>query len=47
MLSVFAGARDGIITIDGKRLPGHAVPRDMVGRQITTAFLAFAESWIR
>lgn len=47
MLSVFAGARDGVVMIDGKRLPGHAVPRDMVGRQITTAFLAFAESWIR
>jgi hypothetical protein len=47
MLSIFAGARDGIIAIDGRRLPGHAVPRDMVGRQITTAFLAFAESWIR
>lgn len=47
MLSVFAGAREGVITIDGRRLPGHAVPRDMAGRQITTAFLAFAESWIR
>jgi uncharacterized protein YndB with AHSA1/START domain len=47
MLSVFAGAQDGIATLNGKRLPGHAVPRDMAGRQITTAFLAFAESWIR
>jgi hypothetical protein len=47
MLSVFAGAQDGVATLNGKRLPGHAVPRDMAGRQITTAFLAFAESWIR
>jgi hypothetical protein len=47
MLSVFAGAKDGVATLNGKRLPGHAVPRDMAGRQITTAFLAFAESWIR
>ncbi|HEX3500154.1 MAG TPA: hypothetical protein VHT04_12610 [Stellaceae bacterium] len=47
MLSVFAGARDGVATLNGKRLPGHAVPRDMAERQITTAFLAFAESWIR
>lgn len=47
MLSVFAGARDGVATLNGKRLPGHAVPREMAGRQITTAFLAFAESWIR
>ena len=47
MLSVFAGARDGVATLNGKRLPGHAAPREMAGRQITTAFLAFAESWIR
>jgi hypothetical protein len=47
MLSVFAGAKDGVVTLNGKRLPGRAVPRDMAGRQITTAFLAFAESWIR
>ena len=47
MLSVFAGARDGIATVNGRRLPGRAVPREMAGRQITTAFLAFCESWIR
>jgi len=37
----------GVATVNGRRLPGHAVPREMAGRQITTAFLAFAESWIR
>jgi hypothetical protein len=47
MLSVFAGAKDGVATVNGRRLPGHAVPREMAGRQITTAFLAFAESWLR
>ena len=47
MLSVFAGAKDGVAMVNGRRLPGHAVPREMAGRQITTAFLAFAESWIR
>jgi hypothetical protein len=47
MLSVFASAKDGVATVNGRRLPGHAVPREMAGRQITTAFLAFAESWIR
>jgi hypothetical protein len=47
MLSVFAGAENGVATVNGRRLPGRAVPRDMAGRQITTAFLAFAESWIR
>ncbi len=47
MLSVFAGAQEGIATVNGRRLPGRAVPREMAGRQITTAFLAFCESWIR
>jgi uncharacterized protein YndB with AHSA1/START domain len=47
MLSVFAGAKDGVATVNGRRLPGHAAPREMAGRQITTAFLAFAESWLR
>ena len=38
---------DGVATVNGRSLPGHAVPREMAGRQITTAFLTFAESWIR
>jgi hypothetical protein len=28
-------------------LPGKPAPRDMAGQQITTAFLAFSETWIR
>jgi hypothetical protein len=47
MLSVFAGAEGATATVNGRRLPGRPVPREMAGRQITTAFLAFAESWLR
>jgi hypothetical protein len=47
MLSVFAGATEGVATLDGKRLPGKPIPRDMAGRKIATAFLAFSETWIR
>jgi len=47
LLSVFAGAAEGVATLDGRRLPGKPIPRDMAGRKITTAFLAFSESWIK
>jgi len=47
MLSTFVGAKDGVATVNGERLKGHAVPREMAGRPITTAFLAFSETWIR
>ncbi|MBI1776737.1 MAG: hypothetical protein HYR63_15435 [Proteobacteria bacterium] len=47
MLSVFASAERAGATVNGARLPGRPVPRDMAGRQITTAFLAFSETWIK
>ena len=47
MLSVFAGAERAVATVNGERLPGKPMPRDMAGRQITTAFLAFSETWIK
>lgn len=47
MLSLFAGAGRAEATVDGRPLPGKPIPRDMVGRSITTAFLAFSETWIR
>ncbi|BBK37444.1 hypothetical protein STAQ_25220 [Allostella sp. ATCC 35155] len=47
MLSLFAGAGRAEATVDGRPLPGKPMPRDMVGRSITTAFLAFSETWIR
>ena len=47
MLSLFVGAGSGSVTVNGRRLPGRPVPREMAGRQITTAFLAFSETWVR
>lgn len=47
MLSVFAGAGRASATVNGQALPGKPIPRDMVGRPITTAFLAFSETWVR
>jgi hypothetical protein len=47
MPSVFIGCRDASVTLNGRRLPGQPVPRTIAGRTITTAMLAFSESWIR
>ena len=46
VFSVLLSASDASLYIDGQELPGVVFPRQ-VGRQpITSAFLAFAESWI-
>jgi hypothetical protein len=47
MFSLLAGAERGTITANGRRLKGHAVPRDMFGHAMTSAFLAFSETWVR
>jgi hypothetical protein len=47
MPSLFVGCRDATITVNGRTLPGKPVPRDIAGRTITTAMLAFSETWIR
>jgi hypothetical protein len=47
MFSLLAGAERGAITANGRRMKGHAVPRDMFGRAVTSAFLAFSETWVR
>ena len=47
MLSLFVGAARAGATVNGRALPGHPAPRDLAGRRITTAFLAFSETWIR
>jgi len=46
MYSVFRAAQSGRIVINGQRLSGHAVSRDFHGRSMTSALLAFSESWI-
>jgi hypothetical protein len=47
MPSVFVGCLDASIIVNGRRLPGAPIPREVAGRKITTAMLAFSETWIR
>lgn len=47
MPSTFVACADASVAVNGQRLPGRPAPREMAGQQITTAFLAFSETWIR
>lgn len=47
MPSVFVGCQDATVTVNGRALPGKPVPREIAGHTITTAMLAFSETWIR
>jgi hypothetical protein len=47
MPSVFVGCTQPSITVNGRTLPGSPVPRMVAGHPITTAMLAFSETWIR
>jgi hypothetical protein len=47
MPSLFVGCQDASVTVNGRTLPGKPVPREIAGRTITTAMLAFSETWIR
>ena len=47
MPSLFVGCQDASITVNGRTLAGKPVPREIAGRNITTAMLAFSETWIR
>ena len=47
MYSVFRGAATGRVLLNGTALPGEVVERDFLGGRLSSAFLAFAESWIR
>jgi hypothetical protein len=46
MPSLFVGCRDATVTVNGRALPGRPVPREIAGHSITTAMLAFSETWI-
>jgi hypothetical protein len=46
MYSVFLEAKRGSILVNGKPLPGNIIQRDFLGRRMSTAFLAFSETWI-
>lgn len=47
MPSLFVGCESASITVNGRALPGRPVPREIAGRTISTAMLAFSETWIR
>jgi hypothetical protein len=47
MPSLFVGCKDASVTVNGRKLPGKPIPRDMAGHHISTAMLAFSETWIR
>ena len=47
MPSLFLGSDQPSITVNGRVLPGRPVPRNVAGHPITTAMLAFSETWIR
>jgi hypothetical protein len=47
MPSLFVGCREATVTVNGRTLPGQPVPREIAGHSITTAMLAFSETWIR
>jgi hypothetical protein len=47
MPSLFIGCDSASITVNGKVLPGQPMAREVAGRPISTAMLAFAETWVR
>ncbi len=47
MPSVFVGCAEAGVTVNGQRRPGAPIPREIAGQRITTAMLAFSETWIR
>ncbi|HEV7267642.1 MAG TPA: hypothetical protein VGN83_22470 [Falsiroseomonas sp.] len=47
MPSLFVGCDAATITVNGTRRPGAPIPREIAGQRISTAMLAFSETWIR
>ncbi|MSO69634.1 MAG: hypothetical protein EXQ98_05080 [Alphaproteobacteria bacterium] len=47
MPSLFVGCQSATIEVNGRALAGKPVPREIAGHTITTAMLAFSETWIR
>jgi hypothetical protein len=47
MPSLFVGCQDATVTVNGRKLPGKPMPREIAGRTISTAMLAFSETWLR
>jgi hypothetical protein len=47
MPSLFVGCSKATIAVNGRVLRGKPVPREIGGQKISTAMLAFSETWIR
>ena len=47
MPSLFVGCDAATITVNGHQRPGAPIPREIAGHRISTAMLAFSETWIR
>jgi hypothetical protein len=47
MPSLFVGCSDASISVNGRKLPGKPIPRQIAGQNISTAMLAFSETWIK
>jgi hypothetical protein len=47
MPSLFVGCDNATVTVNGRQRPGAPIPREIAGQRITTAMLAFSETWIR
>ena len=47
MPSLFVGCKEAIVTVNGRALPGKPISREIAGHSISTAMLAFSETWVR
>jgi hypothetical protein len=47
MYSVFVEGREGSLIVNGRALPGRPIERDFLGSRLSSAFLAFSETWVR
>jgi hypothetical protein len=47
MPSLFVGCETATVTVNGRVRPGAPIPRDIAGQRISTAMLAFSETWVR
>ncbi|MES2710625.1 MAG: hypothetical protein V4653_03510 [Pseudomonadota bacterium] len=47
MPTLFVGCDRAAVTVNGVARPGTPIPREVAGQRITTAMLAFSETWIR
>ncbi|MBW6398498.1 hypothetical protein KPL78_11600 [Roseomonas sp. HJA6] len=47
MPTLFVGCERATVTVNGRDRPGAPIPREIAGQRISTAMLAFSETWIR